>query len=121
MHLQVLVQTFDQAVVGVGQLAVAGKAGRLVAAEDRCKAWMLIDLEAPPEGVGAQAVHRQRHQPFAVQAQQRGGIARQQAAHGFEQAPVAFALGQFAGQVADQRQQGGEQGFCGHKDSCGSK
>jgi hypothetical protein len=53
----------------------------------------------------------QRHQPFAVQAQQRGGIARQQGAHGFQQAPIALAFGQFAGQVGDQWQQ--EQGFGG--------
>ncbi|MNP70740.1 hypothetical protein D3C76_1670130 [compost metagenome] len=81
---------------------------------------MLADPEAPAQGIGAQAVHRQRHQPLAVQAQQRGGIARQQTTHGLQQAAVAFLVGQVAGQVADQRQKGGEQRLCGHMDSCGS-
>jgi hypothetical protein len=73
---------------------------------------MFVNLEAATEGVGAQAVHRQRHQPFAVEAQQGGRVARQQGAHGFEQAAIALAFGQLAGQVDDQGQQGGQQGFC---------
>ncbi|MOA31392.1 hypothetical protein D3C78_1525470 [compost metagenome] len=117
MDFQVLVQAFDQAVVGVGQFAVAGKTSGRVVAENRREAWVFVDFEASAKGVGAQAIDRQRHQPFAVQAQQGGRIAGQQAAHGVEQASVALALGQVAGQVADQRQQGGKQWFCGHKDS----
>ena len=81
---------------------------------------MLADSEAPAQGIGAQAVHCQRHQPFAVQAQQRGGIAGQQPTHGLQQAAIAFLVGQVAGKVADQGQQGGEQGLRGHMDSCGS-
>lgn len=72
---------------------------------------MLADPEAPAEGVGAQAIHCQRYQPFTIQAQQRGGIARQQAAHGLQQAPIALLVGQIAGQVADQGSKAVSNGF----------
>lgn len=67
----------DQAIVRVGQLGVAGEAGGLRAAEQNLETGVLADPEAPAKGVRAQAVHRQRYQPFTVQAQQRGGIAWQ--------------------------------------------
>ncbi|MNR54829.1 hypothetical protein D3C85_1750920 [compost metagenome] len=78
---------------------------------------MLADPEAPAKGVGAQAVDRQRHQGVAVQAQQGGGIGRQQRAQGTEQAAVALLLGQVAGQVGHQREQGAQQGVRCHFDS----
>ncbi|MNT97631.1 hypothetical protein D3C72_2399950 [compost metagenome] len=77
MDLQVLVQAFDQAVVRVGQFAVAGKAGGRAVAENGLEARMFVDLEAPPKGVGTQAIDRQRHQPVTVQTQQRGSVAGQ--------------------------------------------
>jgi len=104
MHFEVIAQTIDQAVVRIGQVAVGGEPRWPGAVQQDLETGMFADLEAPAEGVGAQTIHRQRHQPFAVQAQQRGGIARQQGAQGFEQASIAFAFGQFAGQVGDQRQ-----------------
>lgn len=64
---------------------------------------MFADPEAPAEGVRAEAVHRQRDQVFAVQAQQRGGVAGQQVAQGLEQSAVAFVFRQVAGQVGNQR------------------
>ncbi|MNJ76121.1 hypothetical protein D3C77_733380 [compost metagenome] len=68
---------------------------------------MFVDLEASPQRVRAQTIDCQWHQPITIQAQKRGSVARQQAAHGFEQTSIAFALGQVAGQIADQWQQGG--------------
>jgi hypothetical protein len=114
VYFEVIAQAIDQAVIRVGQVAVGGKSGWPGAVQQDFEAWMVADFEAPAEGVGTQAIHRQRHQPFAVQAQQRGGIAGQQGAHGFEQATIALALGQFAGQIGDQWKQSGEQGFGGH-------
>jgi hypothetical protein len=112
-----VIEAIDQAVIGIGHVAVGGEAGRAGCAQQNFKARVFADLEAPAEGVGAQTVDGQRHQPFAVEAQQRGGIAGQQGAHGFQQAPITLAFGQFAGQVGDQWQQGGKQGFCSHSDS----
>lgn len=117
VDFQVFMQAIHQAVVRVRQVAVAGEAGRAGMAEQGGETRVFADLETPAQGVGAQAVHCQRHQPFAIQAQQRGGVAGQQGAHGFQQAAVALAFRQFAGQVGDQGQQGGEQGLCGHNDS----
>ncbi len=77
MYFQVGIGGVDQAVVRVGQLRVAGEAGWFRAAEQYLEAWVLADPEAPAQGIGAQAVHCQRHQPLAVQAQQSGGIAGQ--------------------------------------------
>ncbi|MNF13899.1 hypothetical protein D3C80_2159020 [compost metagenome] len=54
---------------------------------------------------------------LAIQAQQGGGIAWQQLAKGFQQAPVAFAVRQLAGQVGHQGEEGGEQRVTGHFDS----
>ena len=106
-----------QAIIGVGQLGIAGEAGGLGAAEQDLESRVFAHPEPPAEGIGAQPVHGQRYQPFAVQAQQRGGIAWQQAAHGLQQAAVALLVGQFAGQVTDQWQQRGEQRLCSHMDS----
>ena len=117
VHFQLPVQAIDQTVIRVGQFAVAVEAGGAWAAEQHGEARVLADFEAPTEGVGAQAIYRQRHQPFTVQAQQRGGIARQQRAHGLQQAPVTLTFRQLAGQVGDQRQQGGEQWLRSHNDS----
>ncbi|MNE90420.1 hypothetical protein D3C80_1879310 [compost metagenome] len=112
-----IIQAIDQAVIGVGQVAVGSETGRAGAAEQRCETRVLADLEAPTEGVGTQAVDGQWHQPFTIKAQQGGGIAWEQGAHGFQQAAITLALGQFAGQVGDQGQQSGEQWFCSHSDS----
>ena len=117
MDFQVIVESIDQTVIGVGHVAVGGKSGRARAAEQCFETRMFADFEAPAEGVGTQAVDRQRHQPFTVDAQQGGGIAGKQRAHGFEQTPIALPFGEFAGQVRDQGQQGGKQGFCCHSDS----
>ncbi|MNN56127.1 hypothetical protein D3C81_1710430 [compost metagenome] len=121
MHLQVDVVGIDQAVIGVGQLRVAGKPGGLGAAEQNLEARMLAYSEAPAQGIGGQPVDSQWHQPFAIEPQQRSGIAGQQTAHGLQQAAVAFLVGQVPGQVTDQGEQGGEQRLCGHKDSSWSK
>ncbi|MOA39017.1 hypothetical protein D3C78_1607630 [compost metagenome] len=78
---------------------------------------MLADPKAPAEGVGAQAVHRQRHQGVAIQAQQGGGVGRQQRAQGAEQATVALLFGQLAGQVGHQGDEGAQQGMRCHFDT----
>ena len=116
MDFQVAVEAFHQTVVGIGQAAVGGEAGRPAALQEGLEARMFADPEAPAEGVRAEAVHRQRDQVFAVQAQQRGGVAGQQVAQGLEQAAVAFVFRQVAGQVGNQRDQGGKQGVGGHFD-----
>ncbi|MNL22938.1 hypothetical protein D3C87_1443020 [compost metagenome] len=112
-----IIETIDQAVIRIGHVAVGGETGRAGAAEQRFEARVFADLEASAEGVGTQAVDGQRHQPFAIETQQGGGIAGQQGAHGFQQASITLAFGEFAGQVGDQWQQGGKQGFCSHSDS----
>ncbi|MNE33714.1 hypothetical protein D3C80_1274010 [compost metagenome] len=117
VDFQMIIQAIDQAVIGVRQVAVGSETGRAGAAEQRFETRVLADLEAPAEGVGTQAVDGQRHQPFTIKTQQGGGVAREQGAHGFQQASITFALGQFAGQVGDQGQQSSEQGFCSHSDS----
>ena len=104
VNFQMLGQPVHQAVVRVGEVAITGKSCRAGAAEQHIKARVFADLEASSEGVEAQAVNRQRHQPLAIKAQQGGGIARQQSAHGLKQAAVTLALWQFAGQVSDQGQ-----------------
>lgn len=114
VDFEVIVEAVDQTVVGIGQVAVGGEPGRAFAGQQHFKARMFADFEASTQGVSTQTVHRQWHQRFAVEAQQRGGITWQQSAHGFEQAPVALALGQFAGQVGDEGKQSGEQGFGSH-------
>ncbi|MNT32529.1 hypothetical protein D3C72_1684160 [compost metagenome] len=91
-----------QTIVRVGQPAVRGEMRDATALQQCLQPRVFGDLEAPPQGVLAQAIHRQGHQLVTVQAQQGGGIAGQEPAQGFEQAPVAFALGEFAGEVADQ-------------------
>jgi len=111
------VQAVHQAVVGVGQFTVAVETRRAGAAEQHGETRVFADLEASAQGIGAQAVHCQRHQRLTVQAQQRGGVARQQGAHGLQQAAVTLAFGQFAGQVGDQGEQGGEQRLRSHNDS----
>ena len=68
VDFQLAVQTGDQAVIGVRQLAVTVEAGRAGAAQQDLEARMFADLEASAQGIGAQAVHRQRHQPLAIQA-----------------------------------------------------
>ncbi|MNP23677.1 hypothetical protein D3C76_1163940 [compost metagenome] len=103
MHFQMVVQPIYQPIVRVGQVTVAGEAGRLGAAEQCLEARVLTDLEAAPEGIFTQAIDGQWHQPLAIQAQEGGSIAREQGAHGFQQAPIAFAFRQVAGKVADQR------------------
>ncbi|MNR42214.1 hypothetical protein D3C85_1607070 [compost metagenome] len=75
-----------------------------MAAEQRFETRVFADLEASAECVGAQPVDGQRHQPFAIKAQQGSGIAGQEGAHGFEQASIALAFRQFARQVRDQGQ-----------------
>ncbi|MNP53852.1 hypothetical protein D3C76_1483630 [compost metagenome] len=82
MHVKVDVVGIDQAVIRVGQLGVAGKAGGLGAAEQNLEARMLAYFEAPAQGIGRQTVDSQRYQPFAIEPQQCSGIAGQQAAHG---------------------------------------
>ncbi|KFF31933.1 hypothetical protein G039_0329580 [Pseudomonas aeruginosa VRFPA01] len=110
------VEAFHQSVVGVGKAAVGGEAGRSASFEQGRQAWVFTDPEASPEGVRAETVHRQRNQLFAIQAQQRGGVAGQQVAQGVEQAAVAFVFREVAGQVGDQRNQRGKQGVGGHFD-----
>ncbi len=68
VDFQVAVQAGDQAVIRVGQFAVTVEAGRAGAAQQDLEARMFADLEASAQGIGAQAVHRQRHQPLAIQA-----------------------------------------------------
>jgi len=60
--------------------------------DEGAQARVLADLEAAAEGVLAESIDGQRYQLVAFQAQQGGSIARQQAAKGFEQAAVAFAV-----------------------------
>ena len=96
------VEAFHQTVVGIGQAAVGGEAGR-PGAPGEPRGADVRRPEAPAEGVRAEAVHRQRDQVFAVQAQQRGGVAGQQVAQGLEQSAVAFVFRQVAGQVGNQR------------------
>lgn len=120
MHFKVGIGGIDQTIVGVGQFGIAGESGGFRAAEQYLETRVLADPKAPAEGVGAKAIHCQRHQPFPVQSQQCCSIARQQATHGLQQAAVAFLVGQIAGQVADQGQEGGEQWLCSHMDSYGS-
>ncbi|MNP14490.1 hypothetical protein D3C76_1068170 [compost metagenome] len=117
VHFQVFLVAFHQAIVWVGQPAVRGEMGDATAFHQCLQPRMLGDLEAPSQGVLAQAVHRQGHQLITVQAQQGGGIAGQEPAQRFEQAPVAFALGKFAGEIADQRDQCLQQGVRCHYDS----
>ncbi len=109
VHFKVGIRGVDQAIVGVGQFGVAGKPGGFRSAEQNLEPRMLTDPESAAQGVGAQAVHSQGYQPFTVQAQQRSGVARQQAAHGLQQAAVALLIGQIAGQITDEGQQGGQQ------------
>ncbi|MNQ36405.1 hypothetical protein D3C85_499250 [compost metagenome] len=117
VHFQMAVETLDQTVIGVGQRAVGGEAGQAAVPQQALEARVLADPEAPAEGIGAQAVDGQRHQGVAVQAQQGGGIGRQQRAQRAEQAAVAFLLGKVAGQVGHQWDQGAQQGMRCHFDS----
>ena len=109
-------QPVDQAIIGVRQFAVAGETGGARAGEQCLKARVLADFETPPQGIQAQAIDGQGHQPFAVQAQQGCSIARQQGAQGMQQAAITFAFGQIARQIIHQRQQGSQQQFCSHFD-----
>ncbi|MNO94377.1 hypothetical protein D3C76_859950 [compost metagenome] len=117
VNFQMAMQAFDQPVVRVGQPAVCGEAGRSVAFEKRLQTGVLGNLETPTEGIRAEAVHRQRDQLVALQAQQGGGVAGQQLAQGFQQAAIAFAVRQLAGQVGHQGEEGSEQRVSGHFDS----
>ena len=67
------------------------------------EAWVFGHGEAPPEGIRAEAIHRQWHQLLALQAQQRGGVAGDQRAQGAEQAPVTFRFDQLTTEIVDQR------------------
>ncbi|MNZ72470.1 hypothetical protein D3C78_908490 [compost metagenome] len=116
VYQQLAGMALDQAVIGIGQRAVGGEAGRPAPGQQGSETRMLGDLEASPQGVGTQAAYRQRHQPVVVQAQQGHGVARQEGLQGAEQAPVAFRLGQLAGKVIQQRQQYRPQGVASHFD-----
>lgn len=62
MNFEVIVEAIDQSVIRIGQVAVGGEARRPDACEQNLETRMLADLEAPAEGIGTQAIHRQRHQ-----------------------------------------------------------
>ena len=66
MHFKVFGQAVDQAVIGVGQFAVAGETRWPRAAEQGFKARVFADSEAPTQRVETLTVNGQRHQPFAV-------------------------------------------------------
>jgi hypothetical protein len=114
VHGQVAVHMLDQAVVGIGQAAVGREAQRARGLQQGLQPRVLPDQETPAQRVGRQAVHGQRHQRVAIQAQQRHGIGRQQAAHGVEQAPVTLGRRDLARQVGHQRQHGSEHGLGSH-------
>ncbi|BCR22637.1 hypothetical protein KAM429_31940 [Aquipseudomonas alcaligenes] len=61
VHFELADMFLDQAVVGVGQLAIGGEAGRSPLGQQRGEAWVFGHGEAPPEGIRAEAIHRQRH------------------------------------------------------------
>ena len=82
MNLQVPMHALHQAVIGIGQFTVTVETRRVGAAEQHGEARVFADLETSAQGIGAQTVHGQWHQRLAVQAQQRGGVAGQQGAHG---------------------------------------
>ncbi len=116
MHLQMTVQAVDQPIVGVGQATVGGEPGRATMFHQCRQAGMLTDPETPPQGIGTQPLHRHRQQQFAIELEQRHRIAGEQPAQCGQQAPVALAIVQFAGQVGDQGDQRFEQGISGHID-----
>ena len=83
MHFELALNALNQPVIRVGQRAVCRNAQRATSGQQQGKAWMFIDFEAPTQRVTAQAVDGQRHQPVAVQREQRHRVAGQQGLHGF--------------------------------------
>ena len=77
---------------------------------------MLADPEASPQGIGTQPFNRQWDKNFAVESQQRHGIARKELAQGREQAAITLAIVQLARQIGDQGNKRFQQRICGHFD-----
>ncbi|MNV48310.1 hypothetical protein D3C71_1402090 [compost metagenome] len=108
----------DQAVIGIGQRAVGFEAQCLAMCEQGRQARVFGDAKAPAQRVAAEAIGGNRFEHLALQAQQRHGIARQQAAQCVQQTAVALALGQVVGQVGYQGHQAAQQAVGGcHFDS----
>ena len=82
MHFQMTMNALNQPVIRIRQRAVCRNAQRAASGQQQGKARMFIDFEAPAQRVTAQAIDGQRHQPVAVQLEQRHCIARQQVLHG---------------------------------------
>ena len=116
VHFQVAMQPLDQAVVGVRQAAVGSETRRSGVLQQRSQTRMLADSEAPPQGIGTQPLDRQGHQNFAVESQQRHGIAREQLAQGSEQAAITLVVIQLARQIGDQGNKRFQQRISGHFD-----
>ena len=97
-------QGVEQAVVGVGQLAVVVKAGDLAAGQDRCQARVLADSKPPPQRFAHQPVHGHGAQVVLFKAQQGDGAAAKLRAQPAHQALQAHGLRLLGHQV-------GENGF----------
>ncbi|MCY1355441.1 hypothetical protein D9M69_418610 [compost metagenome] len=103
VHRQRLVRAvFQQAVVGVGQLAVGGELDRLAARQDLRQARVAGKREAAAEHLVGQADGGLRAQAVAVQTQQHHGAAGEDFTQADHQALQAHRTGQFAGQVGQQ-------------------
>ena len=96
-------QGVEQAVVGVGQLAVVVEAGDLVARQEGREARMLLHGKAPAERFAHQAVNHDRQQMVFFQAQQGHGAAAKVGAQPTHQALQAEIGRQFGRQIHQPR------------------
>ena len=99
VYVQATVGNMNQAVVGVGQLAIHRKPNQFATAQDGFQPRVLAEQEPAAAGFFAQAIEGHRPQVIALQPQQADGVAGNGLANRFQQAPIADLGGQVTTQV----------------------
>ncbi len=116
MNLEVRNHAFHEAVVGIGQIGVRGKACRFRSRQQLREARMLAHAKAAAKCIAAQSVDGERHQRVAVQPQQRGCVGRKQRTQATQQTSIAFVVRQVMREILHQRSQRVEHGARSHSD-----
>jgi hypothetical protein len=108
----------DEAIVRIGQRAIRREQRRFASCKKRLQAGVFIHAKAAAERINAQAIHGERYELAALEAEQGARVAGHEAAQRTKQAPEAFGLRQVTGQVVHEGQQGGQDRIgSGHGDS----
>ena len=92
-------QGVEQAVVGVGELAVVVKHGHFATRQDGRQPGVLVHGKTPPQRFAHQPVHHHGPQVAFLQPQQRHGAAAEMRAQATDQALQAQVGGQLGGQI----------------------